>query len=45
MKGASFGISFSVLEILLYSFYANYESDDVINCTTNSEHKITNVLT
>ena len=43
MKGASFEISFSVLEILLYSYYANYESDDVINSTTNSEHKIANV--
>ena len=30
-------------KILLCSYSAKYESDDVINCTTNSQHEIANV--
>ena len=29
-----FGISYFVLEILTFFYYANWESDDVIGCTT-----------
>ena len=31
-----FGLSFFVLEVLTFSYYANEESDDVMNCFTKS---------
>ena len=29
-----FGISFSVLKILMFLYYANQDSDDIVNCAT-----------
>ena len=31
-----FGLSFFVLEIMTFLYYANEESDDVINCVTKT---------
>ena len=34
LKNSGFGISFFGLEILMFLYYANWESDDIMRCAT-----------